>query len=788
MFRNYFKTTIRNLWRNKVYSLLNIIGMAIGIACAGLIFLWVQNEIAYDDYFPNKDLLYKVKDRQTYSGTIYTFDATPGPLGPSMKTDIPGIEKTARYMGASLLFSVGDKAIYDLGAYVDSSFAGMFDLQFIMGNPNRAFDQLYSLVISEEMAMKFFNTTDVLGKTIRVNNKHDYVISGVFKNLPENVSYKFDWIAPFQIFENENSWLKKWGNNGITTFVEVMPNANIAAINKQLYDYISIKSGDHSGGVAKMSIYPMNRWRLYDKFKDGKEIQGMIKYVNLFSLIAWIILIIACINFMNLSTARSEQRAKEVGVRKTLGSARGRLLWQFIFESILLSVISTVIAVLIITVALPSFNALVGEQLALDILSPLHITCLVGIAVACGLFAGSYPAFFLSSFKPVAVLNGLKLKGAISAGWIRRILVVLQFSVSIILIICTLIIYLQINHVKNRDLGYNRHVLAYTGLSQNGRNHFDVIRNDLLQTGYVENAGLSDNTVLQMGGNNSGGFNWQGKDPTREVLINMARVNPSYISTAGIKLIQGRDFNQDINSDSNDVIINNAMAKLMDQRNIIGSTITYGQQQYTVIGVTNDFLYASMYISPGPLLFFADTSNSYVLMIRFKAHANLMAAMKSATHVIKKDDPGYPIEVHFLDEQFDKMFSFESMLGHLSGIFALLAILISCLGLFGLAAYTAERRTKEISIRKVMGASVQRIVALLSKDFMVLVILSFLISFPLSWWMMRKWLQNYPYRITIHWWIFLIAAVLAIGIAILTVSFQAIKAAMVNPVEGLRRE
>ncbi|MGH2645385.1 MAG: ABC transporter permease, partial [Chitinophagaceae bacterium] len=290
MFKNYFKTAFRNLWRNKVYSFLNIFGLAIGIACAGLIFLWVQNEVTYNDYFPNKATLYKVKDSQTYSGKTYTFDATPGPLGPSMKNDIPGIVKTSRYTGDQLLFSVGNKDIYEGGSYVDSSFISMFDLHFIKGNPARAFDQLYSLVISEKTAKKFFNTTDVIGRRIKINNAQDYVITGVFKDLPENVSVKFDWLAPFQVYKNENAWLQYWGNNGITTFVEVSPNANIPAINKQLYNYISLKSGDNSGGVAKMSIYPMGRWRLYDAFKDGKEVQGRIKFVRLFSLIAWIIL------------------------------------------------------------------------------------------------------------------------------------------------------------------------------------------------------------------------------------------------------------------------------------------------------------------------------------------------------------------------------------------------------------------------------------------------------------------------------------------------------------------
>lgn len=788
MFKNYFKTAFRNLRRNKVYSFLNIFGLAIGIACAGLIFLWVENEVTYNDYFSNKELLYKVKDSQTYSGTTYTFDATPGPLGPSMKNDIPGIRNTARYAGDQLLFSLGNKTIYEQGAYADSSFLNMFDLQFLKGNATHAFDQLYSVVISDKMAEKFFNTTDVVGKTLKVNNSQDYVITGVFKKLPENVSVGFDWLIPFRVYANTQAWLQSWGNNGITTYVEIQPNANIAAINKQLYNYISLKSGDHSEGVAKMSIYPMSRWRLYDQFKDGKEVQGRIKFVHLFSLIAWIILLIACINFMNLSTARSEQRAKEVGVRKTLGAQRGRLLLQFIMESVLLSVISTIIAVFMMAIALPSFNALVGEQLALHLFSPLHIACLIGIALVCGLIAGSYPALFLSSFKPVAVLNGLKLKGVNSAGWVRKILVVIQFSVSIILIISTLIIYLQINHVKNRDLGYNRHDLVFTTVQGNMVEHFDAIRNDLVQTGYVQNACLSDHEILKMY-SNGGGWSWPDKDPNSQVLITFENASPQYVPTMGLHILEGRNFYPDMKADSSKVLINESFAKIIGAKNIIGTVISSGGgNKYTIVGVIKNFLYNNMYSAPAPLIVFSDTSYSSYLTIRFKHDANLFAAVAKTKAVIKKDNPGYPVEINFVDADFNNLFKMESMVGHLAGVFALLAILISCLGLFGLAAYTAERRTKEIGIRKVMGASVQRIVGLLSKDFLILIIISCIIAFPISWWMMHNWLQGYPYRITIHWWIFLIADVLAIKIALLTVIILAVRAAKANPVESLRAE
>src|SRR5664279_4940357 len=376
MFKNYFKTTFRNLWKNKGYSLLNIGGLAIGIACAALIFLWVEDELTFNHYFSNRTNLYKVKDKQTYDGTTFTFDATPGPFAAGIKAEIPGIKNTARTTwGNSVLFSLNDKTIYEQGLYVDAPFLTMFQLQFIKGNAANSFTQLHSLVVSERMANIFFGTTNVIGKTLKVDNKEDYIISGVIKDIPENVSFKFDWLSSFKIYEDQNKWLQGWGSNGIVTYVETQPNVNVDGINKKLYGYIQTKQKE--AARAKMSIYPMNRWRMYDSFDNGKEVSGRIKYVNLFSLIAWIILIIACINFMNLSTARSEQRAREVGVRKVMGAGKGKLIGQFIGESLFTSFISAVFAVVVIYISLPAFNGIVEKQLAVDIFQPSHMAALL---------------------------------------------------------------------------------------------------------------------------------------------------------------------------------------------------------------------------------------------------------------------------------------------------------------------------------------------------------------------------------------------------------------------------
>lgn len=787
MFKNYLKTTFRNLWKNKGYSFLNIGGLAIGIACAGLIFLWVENELTWNHYFSNRDNLYNVKDRQTYDGTTFTFDATPGLLAQSMKAEVPGIKNTTRCTwGNQLLFSLGDKSIYDQGNYVDSGFLSMFQLEFIKGNAINAFSQLHSLVITETMAHKFFESIDVIGRTLKVNNDQDYVITGVIKDLPKSVSFRFNWLAPFKIFEDENTWLREWGNNGVITYVETVPNANVSAINKKLYGFIQTKAPDAN---ARMSIYPMNRWRLYNSFDtNGKEKEGQLKYVNLFSLIAWIILIIACINFMNLATARSEQRAREVGVRKVLGSGKNKLIGQFIGEALFLSLLSTVLAVLIIYLSLPAFNTLVEKQLSLDILNPLHIAGLLAIALICGLLAGSYPAFYLSSFNPVIVLKGLKLKSG-SAGLIRKGLVIIQFSISVILIISTVIIYQQIQHVKDRELGYKKEGLIYTYLTGKMKTNFGVIKNDLLKTGLVQNASLSNSQVLQLG-SNSGNFEWRGKDPSKEVLITMEGVSPEYVSTMGMHLKSGRDFYNNIKTDSSSVIINEALAKLIGKKGVVGSIIsrTGGAEKHTVVGVINDFVYNSMYAPASPLILYADTSNVNVLTIHIKPGRNVKTTLSKIESVVKADNPGYPVEFSFVDDQFNQLFKTETLIGTLASVFSMLAILISCLGLFGLAAYTAERRTKEIGIRKVLGASTQGLAALLSKDFLQLVAISCLIAFPIAWWMMHSWLGTYTYRIKINWTVFLVAGLLALLIALLTVSFQAIRAAIANPVKSLRTE
>jgi putative ABC transport system permease protein len=793
MLQSFFKTTLRTLWRNKSYSFLNIFGLAIGIACAGLIFLWVENEVNWDNSYTKKDRLYFIRENQKYDTYTATFGSTPGVMAPAMKAEIPGIANACRiYDENAVLFTIGDKAMYAGGYYADPSLFSMFTLPFVQGHAATAFAQRYSLVLTEKAAAKFFgNGNDVVGKTVRVDNKQDYVVSGVVKDLPANSSIQFEWVAPFDIIYDQSPWLHSWGNNSLNTYVELKPGVDVASVNKILYNFIQQREPQ---SIARPFLWSMSRWHLYDQFDNGKETGGgQIQYVHLFSIIAWIILFIACINFMNLATARSEKRAREVGVRKVLGAGKQKLILQFIGEALFMTALSAVLAVVLMTLALPAFNLLVQKNLSLGFDQPLHITALLLIVLICGLLAGSYPSFYLSSFNPVFVLKGLKSKSG-SAAFIRKGLVVLQFTISIVLIISTIIIYQQIQHVKNRNLGFNKENLLQTDAQGDVAKYYPVLKEDLLNTGVAENVALTDHTTLY-GGNNTGSLTWQGKAPGAQILISGRNVTPEFIKTSQLTLASGRDFVQTDSAASKNlnIIITQSLEKLMGNGSAIGKILwntgdTSGTK-LTVVGVVNDYVYGNMYGTPDPVVFICTApEHTNQMYIRLKPETNVEAALAKIEAVVKKDNPAYPFVYKFVDDQFNEMFLSEMLISKLSRVFAALAIFISCLGLFGLAAYTAERRTKEIGIRKVLGASVPGITALVSKDFLLLVGVSCLVAFPVAWWMMRQWLQNYQYRVEISWWIFLAAGISATLIAMLTISFQSVKAAIANPVKSLRTE
>lgn len=784
MILNYIKIAFRSLLKNKGYSFLNIFGLAIGITCASLIFLWVEDELSFNDDFEKQDQVYIIPTNQQYEGEWRTFYSTPGPLAQDMKNEIPGVVRASRSSGEERLFSVGDNAINRRGRYADADFLEIFSLKFIEGNAKDAFNNPEAIVIAQETAeLLYGKNTKVLGKVLKVNNKDSYLISGVFENLPKNVSFPFDWVAPFERYRDGAEWMTSYGSNFSDTFVELSPEANFEAVDTRIRAMIPKKTEEAD---TYAFLHSIKNWHLRSKFEGGKIVGGRIAYVRLFTIIALIILLIACINFMNLSTARSEKRANEVGVRKAMGSGRSRLIVQFISEALILAFIATLVSVLLLFLLLPQFNLLIEKHLVLGLSNPIHLIVLGTITLVCGVFAGLYPAFYLSSFKPVEVLKGIKVTHG-SASFIRKGLVVGQFTISIVFIISTILVYQQIQHVKNRELGYNKDQLISMRANGDIIEKLSVIKQDLINTGVVKNIALSNSQLLS-GGNNGSGLEWQGGTNTEDVLISFRYVSSDFFDTTGMKLLEGRGFSENIAKDSTNTLITESFAKLMGEGSALGKKIMRNDEPYTVIGIVKDYLYGDMYETSDPVMFFNYHNYARYLYIKTESQVPISDMLSKIETVMKKNNPAFPFEYTFVDETFNAKFKSEQLVGKLSQIFALLAILISCLGLFGLAAYTAEQRSKEIGVRKVLGASVTGIVKLLSKDFLKLVVISILIAIPIAWLMMSNWLEDFAYRIEINWWIFIIAGMVAILIAIATVSFQAVKAAIANPVDSLKTE
>jgi predicted permease len=789
MLKNYVAILVRGFRKTPVYTLLNIAGLSLGIAAAALIFLWVEFELSYDHHVAKRNQLFTIRMNIDYSNRIETYISVPGRMGDAARAEIPEIVNMTRLRWGREFFTVNDKITYENGFYVDTGFFSMFQPEFIRGNA-AGFGQPHTLVLSAKMAQKYFGTTDAVGKTLRVGNEQDYTVLGVVKDAAPNVSVQFDWLAPVSNFYDRNRWLYNWATYGIATEVELRPDANIAKVNSQLTAMLRSKAPLYAH--ADCELWSMTYWHLYSEFVNGQPDGGLLTFIRLFSTIAWIILLIACINFMNLATARAAQRAREVGVRKTLGAMRKALIAQFIFEAIGMSFIAVILAVCWVYLALPAFNTLLDKQLPFTPLAPVHLAALVGIGILCGLIAGSYPAFYLSSFNPVAVLKGQQIPVNNGAGFIRKGLVVTQFTVAVVLIVCTIVIYQQVQHIRSRDLGYEKEHLLYASMQGDMADHFSTVRSGLLQTGVVADVSMSASPPLGMWMTvTTKEMTWPGADPNKDVKMCWENATPEYFSTMGLPIREGRGFYPDIKADSGDVIINETLAHMISSRSCVGQYVTYAnRERYRIIGVVKDWLFNDMYGSVQPLLISAlpETKQHYgFIEIKLKP-GNVSASLSKVEAIIKANNPGYPFDYSFVDQQYEHLFTLESRIGQFAGIFSMLTIFISCLGLFGLAAYTAERRTKEIGIRKVLGASTAGLAGLLSREFLQLVALSSGIAFPLAGWLMHQWLKDYAYRTPIHWWTFALAGMAALLIALLTVSFLAIRAALANPVDSLRSE
>jgi len=787
MLKNYFKIAFRNLWKRKGYSLINILGLTIGMASAMLILLWIQNELSYDRFYKKSDRLYTMYNRDKFNGELWAWNTTPKIMAPTIKHDYPEVEDAGRYNQITFLTTVGEKKFNIRGAFVDSGFLNMFDFPLVSGNAATALAGNYNIVLTEKMAKKLFGNEDAMGKVVLIDSNANFTVSAVLKDLPNNTSFTFEYLLPWAFMDKLDWNDKGWGNNSVTTYVLLKPGASHAGFDKKVKDITT----SHSNESEKVFSYPLSRQHLYSKNENGNLVDGQIETVRLFAVIAALILLIACINFMNLSTARSEKRAKEVGIRKVAGALKSSLIGQFIGESVLLSAIAFIVAVFVVQLSLSGFNQLVGKQLFINYSNPVYWLFAVGFILFTGFIAGSYPAFYLSSFTPVKVLKGT-FKKANALVTPRKVLVVLQFTFAIILIISTIIIQHQIKFAQNRDAGYNRNNLVYTFMQGDADKHYQVIKNELLKSGAVVSVTRSANPITQRW-SDSWGFSWEGSTETDKKLdFTRLGSDADFIKTTGVKLKEGRDIDiYNYPTDSTAVLLNETAVTAMHLKEpVIGQEVRGGNYEMHVIGIVKDFILESPFEKKvNPMMINGPGGNYFqVLHMKLNAGNNTSDNIAKMEKIFKQYNPQYPFEYIFTDDAYAKKFREQQRTGTLASLFAGLTIFISCLGLFGLATYMAENRIKEIGVRKVLGASVLSITSLLSKDFLKLVTISLLIASPVAWWAMHKWLANYTYRVDIEWWVFAGAGLLSVLIALATISYQSIKAAIANPVKSLRTE
>ncbi len=789
MLKNYLTTTRRLFWKQKSYALLNLSGLALGLTTSLLILLWVRDELSYDQYHEKLDRLYFVWHNIDQSGgQVRTVSDSQGPLAPALLEEMPEVANAARLtFSQNMLFTVGEKRFKEEGRYADPALFEMFSFPLVAGNRSTVLRDPTSIVISDSLAYKYFGgVAQSLGQAIRVDNQDSYTVTGVFRTIPQHSSQRFNFLLPFELrYRDEGS--KNWGNSWLLTYVELKENASLADVQGKLRNFIKKRVDD---AISSVFLQPLAEVHLYDRFEDGRQAGGQIGYVRLFGVVAGFILLIACVNFMNLATARSMQRAKEVGVRKSVGASRRSLIGQFITESMVLSVLAAAVALLLVQLLLPVFNGATDKRLVLPVESPSFWGMLGGITLLTGLVAGSYPALMLSSFKPVQVLKGTLRTGS-GAAHLRQGLVVFQFVLSMIMIVATIVVYRQVQFIRSHDIGLQRENLLHFGAAPGISKHFEAYRAELLKQPGVQGVTRASHNPIGVW-NTSVSVEWPGKQPKEIVSFQILRTDYGLLPLAGIKLKDGRDFSRSFPTDSAAYLINEEAARRMGMRNPVGQPLTVFGQKGTIIGLVKNFHSRDMHVrdmptSGAPLVMMLRPAACGRVLVRTQAGMTAQAIAGLET-LHRKYAPAEWFEYKFTDEDFEQMYRGDVMVGKLANGFSCIAIFISCLGLFGLAAFTAEKRTKEIGIRKVLGASVTGITALLSKDFLKLVLVAVLVASPLAWYAMNEWLSSFTYRITIGWSVFVLAGGAALLVALLTVSFQAVKAALANPVHSLKSE
>lgn len=789
MLKNYFKIAWRNLARNKGLSFINIAGLSVGMAFALLIGMWVKYEMSFDKFHKNIDRLASVQKHTLFNNEKNTQMGIMLPLYEELIKNYPEVKRATRMdWGGHHSLVIGDKKFSKRGQYVDPEFLQMFSFPIVKGDAKTALNDLNAIILTESLAKTMFGDENPIGQLIKLDNEYTVKVSAIAKDVPHNSTISFDFLAPFEWRVQTFEWIKnartQWGNNFLMTAVEVKEGASMEALSKKLGPLVPSKDADLKNQT--LFLHPLSKWHLYDDFKNWVNVGGRIEYVRLFAIIGIFVLLIACINFMNLATARSEKRAKEVGIRKAVGSQRIQLIFQFLGESMFTAFLSFLLALILIQVLLPSLKDLGFEHVQFDFSNMGLMASVLLVCLLTGLVAGSYPALYLSSFMPVKVLKGLTKRGK-GAGYFRKVLVVSQFVISIGLIISTVIVFQQISHARKRSLGYNPDNLLMLYMSKDLKNNFDVLKQDLLNTGKIEAVSKASSPMTGVW-NSWSDFGWEGKDPHSDMVLDVQMTEYDYEKTVGLKFIAGRPFSREFKSDSSAVILNEAAARMIGYKDPIGKIITGGSNKLTIVGITENVLMQDPFKPIGPALILFAPNEANVIFIRLKKDADLKKTIATMQPIVAKHNPSVSFDFAFVDEDFSNKFNMEKQVAKLAGIFAGLAIFISCLGLFGLAAFMTERRTKEIGIRKVLGATVAQLWILLSREFVLLVLVASVVASPLALWLMSGWLQKYDYRIDISLWVFVIAGIVALLIALITVSSQAIKAALANPVKSLRTE
>lgn len=791
MLKNYIKIAWRNLGKNKVYSAINIVGLAVGMAVAVLISLWIKDEVFFNKDFQNYDRIVKVIHNSFDGKDISTTTTAPIPLALELRENYADAftRVALTKYGGSHIFAIDDKKLSRNGLYAEPEFAEILSLQMVQGSLQGLRDPS-SIMISQSMAKSIFGDQDPINKMLKVDNK-DYVkVSGVYEDFAHNTDFKeVEFLLSWSYLTSTTSWIRDsynyWDDNSFLIYAQVAENKDITEVSTKVKSVLVDKPGRFD--KPEVILQPMSRWHLYSEFKQGINTGGAIQYVWMFGLIGLFVLLLACINFMNLSTARSQKRAKEVGIRKTLGSAREQLIVQFLSESVLITGLALVLSVFLVWLFLPSFNNLANKDIQFPWTNLEFWTIIIGFVIITGLISGSYPALYLSSFNPISVLKGTFKAGRFAASS-RKVLVVFQFTVSVFLIIGTIIIFQQIQYAKNRPVGYDR--VGLISIHMNTPDlygKYDVLRNELINSGAAVNMAesVSPATEVYL---RSMTFDWPGKNPDIDPGFNASWVTHDYGKTVGWQFVNGRDFSRDFSTDTNAMVINEAAARYMDLEDPLNTIIKFHGGSFHIIGVIKDVVMESPFAEIIPTIFMMNYDNVGVITIKADSEMSMSESLAKIETIFKKYNPASPFVYSFVDDDYAKKFDAEQRIGSLATFFAVFAVFISCLGIFGLSSFMAEQRFKEIGVRKVLGATVLNLLGLLSKEFILLVFFATLIAMPASWYFMHNWLQTYEYRTGISLWVFVSTTIGAIAITLLTVSFQAVKAATANPVDSLRDE